>query len=85
MIKLGSMMTSIVTPKAIGVTSKAPSSKAPVNEAFSRQHYEEVAKIIKGLSSSSLRDELCGKFTTLFTKDNSRFDEVRFKEACNVK
>ena len=88
MIKLGSMVTSIVTPKAIGVASKAPiveETKEVVTEAFSRQHYEEVAKIIKSLGSSSLREELCEKFTNLFKKDNSRFDEGRFAEACNVK
>ena len=88
MIKLGAMVTSIVTPKAVGVASTAPmvaEKKEIVVEAFSRQHYEEVAKIIKGIGSSSMREELCGKFTNLFKKDNSRFDEGKFAEACNVK
>jgi hypothetical protein len=79
MIKLGAMVTSIVTPKAVGVASTAPmvaEKKEIVVEAFSRQHYEEVAKIIKGIGS---------KFTNLFKKDNSRFDSDRFAEACNVK
>ena len=31
------------------------------------------------------RKELCDKFTNLFKKDNSRFDDARFAEACNVK
>jgi hypothetical protein len=88
MIKLGGMITTMVTPKPLGITSKVrvEETKEIVTEAaFSRQHYEEVAKIIKSVGSSSLRGELCDKFTTLFTKDNSRFDETRFKDACNVK
>lgn len=87
MIKLGGMVTSIVTPKAIGVAAKAPMAekKDIVNEAFSRQHYEAVAGIVKSIGSTTIRKDLCEKFSNLFKKDNSRFEEAKFAEACNVK
>ena len=82
------MVTSIVTPKAIGIQSKVgkvEETKQVVTEAFSRQHYEAVAGIIKSVGSSSTRKELCDKFTNLFKKDNSRFDDARFAEGSNAK
>ena len=60
-------------------------NKQPLNEGFSRQHYEAIAKIIKDTPGDRIKEHLCDEFVKLFKKDNSRFDEVRFREACDVK
>lgn len=60
-------------------------TKQFLNEGFSRQHYEAIAKIIKDTPGSNIKEHLCDEFVKLFKKDNSKFDEVRFRKACDVK
>lgn len=59
--------------------------KKPLTEAFSRQHFVAIAKIIKNIPDSKTRDMVCGEFLTLFRNDNASFDERRFKDAAGVK
>ena len=60
-------------------------NKQHLNEGFSRQHYEAIAKIIKDTTGDGTKEHLCDEFIKLFKKDNSRFEEARFREACGVK
>lgn len=48
---------------------------------FTQQHYRVVANILKhsGLSCPEL-DNLVNMFVTQFSIDNSRFNEIKFKE-----
>ena len=71
--------------KSILYPSMVSESKQSLNEGFSRQHYESIAKIIKNTPGSNIKEHLCDEFVKLFKKDNSRFDEDRFREACDVK
>jgi hypothetical protein len=57
---------------------------------MSRKHYERAAEIVRELRASddaTARDNACrvvDAFVELFSADNPRFDQGRFRAACRV-
>ncbi|MEM4260891.1 MAG: hypothetical protein QXG00_06645 [Candidatus Woesearchaeota archaeon] len=59
-------------------------SKFIIEEAFTRQHYEKIAQIIKEVKNDNkiIALKIAKKFVDLFDKDNERFDAIKFLAAC---
>lgn len=55
----------------------------PTAPAFHRRHYENMAKIIRGLPQGQ-RIAVAKNFSYFLQADNPRFDEERFLRACTV-
>lgn len=52
---------------------------------FSKKHYIAIAKVIKSLHNSALKDYevaiVTSRFVTMFEKDNSKFNTIKFVRA----
>ena len=62
-----------------------------LNEAFTRQHYEALAKAIKtayekvdGVIAEQAIETLANDLAEIFVKDNSRFDKGFFLSKCGL-
>lgn len=62
-----------------------------LNEAFTRQHYEAIAKLIKAANDEmetkaqgEIIEELADKLAAYFAADNSRFDKGFFLSKCGL-
>ena len=71
--------------------NKKKNEGAEVNEAFTRQHYESIAKMIKEIASfmetrqqEEVLEDLVEKLAAYFKEDNPRFDKGRFIIACGI-
>jgi hypothetical protein len=73
--------------------TNGPTTQTPVNEAFTKQHYIAIAKVIagqrnvRGHESEDVNDALDAvaiELAAMFAADNSAFDKGRFLSACGV-
>ena len=54
---------------------------------YSRQHFEQVAKILKQFQDEipqTTFEEIVMEFGDLFLAENERFDDAKFQEACGI-
>ncbi len=51
---------------------------------YSRRHYQDWAKILKGLSDPDNKRSTAELCLRLFISDNERFDSDRFLKACGL-
>jgi hypothetical protein len=49
---------------------------------YTRRHYIDTAEMIAAMPKKQ-REGWIKKWVAVFTPDNPRFDEARFREACN--
>jgi hypothetical protein len=45
-------------------------------------HFEAMANILSPFPEGKVKEELIDKYVKLFSESNPRFDENRFREAC---
>jgi hypothetical protein len=50
---------------------------------YTRRHYVEFAKLVSLITTSERREKEIKKLVKMFSADNPRFDEARFRDACN--
>jgi hypothetical protein len=53
-------------------------------EAFTRQHFNKIADILKGISDLTVKQDLSRKFGEVFAEDNPRFDWKRWNSFIGV-
>ena len=51
---------------------------------MTRKDYIKAAEIVKEEKIHNHREIMCLAFCLFFSKDNPRFDEIRFRQACGV-
>jgi hypothetical protein len=56
----------------------------PLEEAFSRKHFEATAELLRSISDHGMRMNMGQKHIDMFKKDNPRFDEAKFKKAAEM-
>ena len=57
-----------------------------INEAFTKQHYIAIAKIIKDAADTgevNTAEKIANKLADLFASDNSQFRREQFLNACS--
>ena len=58
--------------------------KALMKGHFAKRHYVAIAKVIANLDIGSYEhNEVMNGFITLLANDNNKFDEGKFRDACN--
>ena len=58
--------------------------KKQISEAFTRQHYEAIAKIVKSISNKNEKESVAEKFSDMFEKDNKLFNKPIFLKAAGI-
>lgn len=58
--------------------------KSVLSEVFTRQHYKQIANLIKGHADSKTRQQLANTHAAAFAKDNPRFSHEKFHAAAGT-
>ena len=55
-----------------------------LDEAFTRQHFELFAGMLKNISDDGARNDYAGRLVAMFEKDNPRFNKEQFLQAAGI-
>ena len=56
-----------------------------LDEAFTRQHYQQIAKVVSSMPDAKSKQEAANAHAKMFAADNPRFDASKFHAACGTK
>jgi len=55
-----------------------------LDEAFTKQHFELFADMLKSISDNDTRDDYASRLVAMFEKDNPRFNKEMFLQAAGI-
>lgn len=73
-----------VAPRHLEESSTFKTVKSIIAEAHTREHFRQVAEVIKRISDVKERQEIADHNAALFAKKNSRFDHAKFHAAAGT-